>query len=114
MFTSSMRTIVLATVAVTLAGVVTAHNAHAAHKEVVTYRLVKQKTIHLDDMKAAQGYHKTLSDLGCESKLNGHTGHFDLTYRCPNWREVELDNHDSAHKWEKWLKSLGFETGHNH
>ena len=45
-------------------------------------------TIHLDTEKDAKAYHKTLKDLGCQSKVHGHDGHFDLTFSCPKWREM--------------------------
>lgn len=69
--------------------------------------------MHLDE-KTAKSYDQSLKNLGCESKLGGDGGHFDVTYRCPQWRAKEFDGHEAAHKWEKWLKSLGFETGHAH
>jgi hypothetical protein len=88
--------------------------ASAAEKAVIQYRLEKQKTMHLDDEKTAKSHDQSLRKLGCESKLGGHSGHFDLTYRCPKWREAAFDGHDEAHRWQKWLKSLGFETAHAH
>ena len=97
-----------------LIGGVAARAANAADKAVIKYRLTKQKTIHLDDEKTAKSYDQSLKKLGCESKLGGHSGHFDLTYGCPNWREVAFDGHDEAHRWQNWLKSLGFETAHAH
>ena len=93
---------------------VSAKATYAAEKASIQYRLTQAKTIHLDDEKTARGYDQSLKKLGCESKLGGHGGHFDLTYRCPNWRAAEFDGHDEAHKWQNWLKKLGFETGHAH
>ncbi len=110
----SVSTVLLATVMAVLFGSVVARTANAAEKAVIQYRLTKQKTIHLDDEKTAKSHDQSLRKLGCESKLSGHTGHFDLTYRCPEWRAATFDGHDEAHRWQKWLQSLGFETNHAH
>ena len=88
--------------------------AQAAEKQVVEYRLTQQRTIHLDDEKTARQFHSTLQQLHCESKLDIHDGHIDLTYRCRDWRRVEFNNHATAHKWERWLKALAFEVRHIH
>ena len=100
----------------TLAGIVgaSAQSDAAEHKEIVSYRLVTAKTMHVDDQQSAQQYQKTFANLGVETKLDGHAGHFDLTYRCPNWESAQFTDHQSAHKWERWLKSLGFEVAHRH
>ena len=92
----------------------TQQSVAAEHKEVVAYRLVQAKTMHLDDEASAQQYRQTLLNLGCEARLSGHAGHFDLVYRCPKWESAQFASHQSAHKWERWLKSLGFEVVHRH
>lgn len=86
----------------------------AEHKEVVAYRLVNTKTMHVDDQSGAQQYQATFNNLGVETRLDGHAGHYDLTYRCPKWESAQFSDHQSAHKWEAWLKSLGFEVAHRH
>jgi len=86
----------------------------AAENEVVEYRLTQQRTMHLDDEKISRQYHTTLQQLKCESNLDIHDGHIDLTYRCRQWRRVEFDSHAAAHKWEQWLKAFGFEVSHSH
>ena len=106
--------VLLAAVIIAFLGGVAVNAASAAEKAVVKYRLVQQKTIHLDDEKTARSYEQSLKKLGCESKLGSHGGHFDLTFRCPKWRQAAFDGHDEAHKWQNWLKSLGFETAHAH
>ncbi len=110
----SLNAVLLIAVVSVFLGGVAADAAYAAEKVVVQYRLTKQKTTHLDDEKTARSYDQSLKNLGCESKLGGHGGHFDLTYRCPKWRQAEFDGHDAAHQWQKWLKKLGFETAHKH
>lgn len=110
----SVSTVLLAAVALRFLGSVAADAANAADKAVIRYRLTEQKTIHLDDEKKAKSYDQSLEKLGCESKLGGHGGHFDLTYRCAKWRETAFDGHDEAHRCQKWLQSLGFETDHAH
>jgi hypothetical protein len=89
-------------------------STRASAAEVIQFRLVEPRTVHLDDENSARSYDKSLKDLGCESRLDGHSGHFDLTYRCPQWRQLELADHASADKWQEWLRSLGFEVGHSH
>ena len=86
----------------------------AENKEIVAYRLVDAKTMHIDDEKVAQQYKATFTNLGVETRLDGHAGHYDLTYRCPKWESAQFGDHQSAHKWEAWLKSLGFEVAHRH
>ena len=110
----NLKTVLLAAVVSVFVGSAAADAAYSTEKTVVQYRLVKQKTIHLDGEKTAKSYHQSLENLGCESKLGGHGGHFDLTYRCPKWRAAEFDGHAAAHQWQNWLKKLGFETAHKH
>ncbi len=106
----SLNTVLLAVVVSVFLGCVAPDAAYAAEKAVVQYRLTKQRTMHLDDEKTARSYDRSLKRLGCESKLGGHGGHFDLTYRCPKWRAAEFDGHDAAHQWQNWLKTSGFDT----
>ena len=82
--------------------------------EVVKFRLPKEKTVHLKDESTAKSYAQSLKKLGCDHRLDGHAGHFDLTMNCPKWRDAEFPDHSAAHKWQDWLKSLGFETKHEH
>lgn len=82
--------------------------------EIVHFRLVRARTIELSDQATANSYSRTLTQLGCEQRLDGHEGHFHLTMRCPTWRQTEFADHDMAHKWEAWLQSLGFEVRHDH
>ena len=114
MFVSLLRKVIISLFALAMLSAVQTEAVHAADKEVVKFRLLKQRTIHLTDTKVANSYHNTLKKLGCKSDLHGHEKHFDLTYRCQKWRKVELDSHSSAHKWQKWLIALGFETKHYH
>ena len=86
----------------------------AAHQEIVAYRLVNAKTMHVDDAATARQYEAALKNLGCETRLDGHAGHFDLTYRCSQWQSAQFASHDAAHKWQHWLASLGFEVSHRH
>jgi hypothetical protein len=109
-----VRSLIVAVVLAVLTADSTISRAEAAEKAAVQYRLVKQKTLHLDSEKSAKSVLQSLKNLGCETKLGSHNGHFDLTYRCPKWRQAEFDGHDAAHKWQDWLRKLGFETGHKH
>jgi hypothetical protein len=109
-----LNVVLLVVVAVALLCSVSARVAYAADKTSIQYRLARKKTIHVDEEKTARSYEQSLKNLGCEVKLGGHGGHFDLTYRCPQWRRAEFDGHDAAHQWQNWLKKLGFETAHKH
>lgn len=86
----------------------------AGHKEIVAYRLINAKSMHIDQQAAAQQYKNALDNLGCETSLGSHGGHFDLTYRCPNWQSAQFVDHQTAHKWQAWLQGLGFEVAHRH
>jgi len=86
----------------------------AAENEVVEYRLTQQRTMHLDNEQIARQYHGTLQQLKCESQLDIHDGHIDLTYRCRQWQRTGFASHAAAEKWERWLKAFGFETSHSH
>ena len=70
--------------------------------------------VRADDAATAKSYAQSLKKLGCDHRLDGHAGHFDLTMNCPKWRDAEFPDHGAAHKWQDWLKSLGFETKHEH
>ena len=88
--------------------------AEAAAKEVVRFRLVDWRSIHLDDEKKANEITVTLKKLGCEAGGHSHGDHIDLRYRCVKWRSITVKDHSQAHQWEKWLKTLKFETKHEH
>jgi hypothetical protein len=111
----ALSALALSSILGTVAPVGAADNpAAAAHAEIVAYRLVNAKTMHLDTAASAQQYEAALKNLGCETRLDGHAGHFDLTYRCSQWQTAKFDSHDAAHKWQDWLASLGFEVSHQH
>lgn len=75
--------------------------ASGAEQEVLKYRLVSAKTLHLDDEATARSYVKSLKSLGCESKLANHGGHFDLSIPSMKWREASFPNHAAVTKWEE-------------
>jgi hypothetical protein len=110
----AIRTALFFGVAFAVVNLLAVRPAHAADKPEVQYRLTSQRTLHLDDQATAKKYESSLQNLGCEARVGGHAGHFDLTYRCPKWRTAQFDNEDAAHQWQNWLKSLGFETAHQH
>ncbi len=83
-------------------------------EELVKYQLPTWKSKHIHDEKKAETIVKTLVKLGCEVKKNQHSGHVDVSYRCPKWRQLRLDSHAEAHQWEKWLKEFRFQTVHKH
>ena len=90
------------------------NEAFAQQKEIVVYRLTSARTMHLENSATAQQYQAALKQLGCETQLEVHQGHFDLTYRCPQWESAQFESHAAAHKWHAWLASLGFEVTHRH
>ncbi len=93
---------------------ITSASLEAAQREVVHYRLVASKTMHLDDEEEAKAIYQILKRLGCECEHADHGNHYDLHYRCPQWKSIELKSHAEAHRWEDWLKLVGFETRHEH
>jgi hypothetical protein len=88
--------------------------ALAADQYVVQFRLSKWKTMHFDETPKAEAQLATLKKLGCEVKAGEHSGHIDVTYRCPEWKSLTVETDEGAHKWEKWLRTCGFETSHAH
>jgi hypothetical protein len=80
--------------------------------EVVQFRLAKARTIEINNEATAVATAKSLKQLGCPHRLDGHAGHYHLTIQCPTWRQSEFPNHEVAHQWMDWLGSLGFETRH--
>ena len=50
---------------------------HAGHNhaEVVAFRLTKWKEMHFDDARKAEQHFKTVKQLGCEAKMDKHSGH---------------------------------------
>lgn len=105
---------VLAVALTTLAGAFFTLSASAQDKELVQYRLVAERSIHMDDAAIASQYQKSLTQLGCQAKVENHGDHIDLVYHCPSWRQVEFNDHAAAHKWENWLRALRFEVKHAH
>lgn len=82
--------------------------------EHVAYRLANWKTIHADDQRRHAETVALLKGLGCEVKADGHDGHSDVTFRCPEWMHLELASHQAAQGWEDWLTRSGFEVRHDH
>ena len=48
--------------------------------ETLRFRHAEPKTVHLKDEKSAKSYEQSLKTLGIPAKLNGHAGHFDLSF----------------------------------
>lgn len=85
-----------------------------AHQEVVQYRAVETKTLHIHDPVGATEAMAIYQTLGCKAEKVSHGGHSDLQVSCPEWREIILPNHETAGSWENYLKKAGFETKHEH
>lgn len=84
------------------------------HQEVVQYRAVETKTLHIHDAVGATEALAIYQTLGCKAEKVTHGGHSDLRVTCPEWREIVLPNHETAGSWETYLKNAGFETKHEH
>ncbi len=85
-----------------------------AHVEVVQYRAVEAKTLHVHQPAEAAEALAIFQALGCEAKQVSHGNHKDLQVSCAEWREIVLPNHEAASSWETYLKTRGFETKHEH
>lgn len=80
----------------------------------VHYRLVRSRTLHLNDSKSASETFAIFSGLGCGVQQAKHAGHIDLSVQCPQWRNLVFRTHQEAHDMQKWLQEQGFETQHEH
>lgn len=82
--------------------------------ESVAFRSRDWQSVHAKDAADADKTLATLRKLGCETKLEDHGDHSDITFRSVEWREVTLESHENADRWEQWLNKKGFETLHGH
>ena len=102
------------TLAVLILGIYISPAPAAEHREIVSYRLEIAKTMHFDNQATATQYQSAFEQLGVQTRVDGHGGHIDLTYQCPQWQSAQFADHATAHKWQDWLQSLGFEVRHRH
>ncbi len=82
--------------------------------EAIAYRLPETKEMHFDDARKAEQHLAAVKKLGCEARLDSHSGHTDVAYRSVKWQVMEVASDELAHQWEDWLKKAGFETVHGH
>jgi len=82
--------------------------------ESVAYRAKEWKSMHIENEANTERTIEILKNLGCETKVDQHNGHTDVSFRSPEWKEVTLDSHENADQWEKWLTRNGFQTLHGH
>lgn len=93
---------------------------HAGHShaegqvEEVNYRMMGWKTLHVENKEQLAELTAMLRGLGCELKSSQHSGHADLSFRCPQWKHIEVGSHQVATTWEQWLAKTGFEAKHIH
>lgn len=80
----------------------------------VAYRLTERRTTHVDDATEARQLVDRFKKLGCESSLDDHGRHLDVSFRLSVWKSMTLKSEENAHRWEDWLKKNGFETIHAH
>ena len=88
----------------------------AESSESVAYRAKEWKSMHVENDADIQRTIDILKKLGCETKVDQHNGHTDVSFGSPEWKEVTLDSHENADQWEQRLTRNGFQTlhGHNH
>ena len=72
--------------------------------ESVAFRSREWQSLHAKDAADADKTLATLRKLGCETKIDNHGDHSDVTFRSVEWREVTLESHENADRWEQWLK----------
>lgn len=84
--------------------------ANAAEREVLRFRLLKWKALHVDDANTAKSHLAMFKKIGCEAEQARHADHFDVKYRCAKWRQLSFRSHREAHQWAHWLDANGFET----
>ena len=82
--------------------------------ESVAFRSREWQSLHAKDATDADKTLATLRKLGCETKIDNHGDHSDISFRSVEWREVTLESHENADRWEQWLNKNGFETLHGH
>ncbi|MGN6135322.1 MAG: hypothetical protein ACTHK7_11800 [Aureliella sp.] len=87
---------------------------HVHTGESVAYQLAAWKSLHFDDAQKAAQHAATVKKLGCEVRQSAHSGHTDVSYRCPEWKTLAVANHQLAAQWIGWLKGSGFDVSHAH
>lgn len=97
-----------------IVSIVCASVSAAESGESVAYRAKEWKSLHVENEADVQRTIDMLKKLGCETRLDQHNGHSDVTFRSPEWKEVTLDSHENADQWEQWLTRNGFQTLHGH
>ncbi len=83
-------------------------------KESIAFRLKEWKSRHFDSVEEAEQQVQTLKKLGCETMVEQHSGHTDVTFRAVRWTDISTDTHEAADRWEQWMISNGFQTLHGH
>lgn len=81
---------------------------------VVSFMMPESKHMHVDDPVQVKEFNALFIGLGCTVEHAQHSGHIDLTIRCPTWRYLVFDTHDESHAIQKWLDEQGFQTQHTH
>lgn len=82
--------------------------------ESVAFRCREWQSLHAEDDADAEKKLSMLRKIGCETRMNRHGDHADVSFRSVQWREVTLESHENADRWEQWLNKNGFETLHGH
>ena len=79
---------------------IAAANASEA-AESIAFRSKEWQSVHAKDAADADKTRATLRKLGCETKIDNHGDHSDVTFRSAEWREVTLESHENADRWEQ-------------
>ena len=86
----------------------------AEGEESVAFRAKEWQSLHSRNDADAEKTIAMLKKLGCETRLDEHGDHADISFRCIEWRAVTLETHENADRWEQWLSKNGFQTLHGH
>ena len=91
-----------------------AHGDHDHSGETLAFRLPQWKEMQFEDGTKAAQHLQAVKKLGCEVKQGNHAGHFDVSYRCPEWKTLAVKSHELAEQWAGWLNTAGFDVSHSH
>ena len=91
-------------------------HAHASVDDaiVVEYMQSEWQSQHFEDDRKAAEFVAICKGLGCEVRKGNHSGHIDVSFRCPSRRSLVCVDHDEAHSMQSWLEKKGFQTEHVH
>ncbi|MCA9127007.1 MAG: hypothetical protein KDB22_07975 [Planctomycetales bacterium] len=84
--------------------------SNSSAKVLIGFRIKSWHTAHINDAAKAKEHIAALKMLGCEVKVNEHSGHQDIQTQTVLWKLLALESEEQARGWINWLKSSGFEV----